>query len=116
MSGDGDSSTTSSAGDGSTSKDKIPAFSEIRVIEVNRDNFAKIWPYLLVCIKSADFTAIDLELSGLGGKGLRSRDIAERYQAIRDAAHTRYRILRKSIIFSLKNQYFYLEFKKSIFS
>uniref|UniRef100_A0A1I7TFP6 CAF1 family ribonuclease n=1 Tax=Caenorhabditis tropicalis TaxID=1561998 RepID=A0A1I7TFP6_9PELO len=79
----------SSATSSSKSSDTVPPFTEIQIIEVNRHNFSKIWPYLLVCIKSADFTAIDLELSGLGGKGLRSKDIEERYRAIRDAAHTR---------------------------
>ncbi|CAI2324652.1 unnamed protein product [Caenorhabditis sp. 36 PRJEB53466] len=74
---------------GSQAGDTLPAFSEVQVIEVNRNNFAQIWPYLLVCIKSADFTAMDLELSGLGGKGLRAKDVAERYRTIREAAHTR---------------------------
>uniref|UniRef100_A0A8R1I332 Uncharacterized protein n=1 Tax=Caenorhabditis japonica TaxID=281687 RepID=A0A8R1I332_CAEJA len=73
----------------SKSSDQIPPFSEIEIIEVNRSNFSQIWPYLLICVKSADFTAIDLELSGLGGKGLRSKDVQERYKAIRDAANTR---------------------------
>uniref|UniRef100_A0A8R1IZI9 Uncharacterized protein n=1 Tax=Caenorhabditis japonica TaxID=281687 RepID=A0A8R1IZI9_CAEJA len=31
----------------------------------------------------------EIELSGLGGKGLRSKDVQERYKAIRDAANTR---------------------------
>ncbi|EFO88694.1 hypothetical protein CRE_06714 [Caenorhabditis remanei] len=79
----------SSSATSSVSSDTVPPFSEIQIIEVNRDNFSKIWPYMLVCIKSADFIAMDLELSGLGGQGLRSKDVQERYRAIRDAAHTR---------------------------
>ncbi|PIC47569.1 hypothetical protein B9Z55_006883 [Caenorhabditis nigoni] len=82
----GNESESSSA---TSSTDSIPPFSEIQIIEVNRENFSKIWPYLLVCVKSADFIGIDLELSGLGGQGLRSKDVQERYKTIREAAHTR---------------------------
>lgn len=85
----GGNESESSATSSSKSSDSIPPFSEIQIIEVNRNNFTKIWPYLLICVKSADFTAIDLELSGLGGPGLRSKDVEERYRTIRDAAHTR---------------------------
>ncbi|EGT44536.1 hypothetical protein CAEBREN_25794 [Caenorhabditis brenneri] len=87
--GGGGNESESSATSSSKSSDTVPPFTEIQIIEVNRNNFSKIWPYLLVCIKSADFTAMDLELSGLGGPGLRSKDVQERYKSIREAAHTR---------------------------
>ncbi|EGT44428.1 hypothetical protein CAEBREN_00470 [Caenorhabditis brenneri] len=86
--GGGGNESESSATSSSKSSDTVPPFTEIQIIEVNRNNFSKIWPYLLVCIESADFTAMDLELSGLGGPKLRSKDVQERYKSIREAAHT----------------------------
>ncbi|CAI5441014.1 unnamed protein product [Caenorhabditis angaria] len=80
---------TDSESSSESKSSKKSMFEEIQVIELNRSNFQQIWPYLLISIKSADFIGLDLELSGLGGKGLRSKDIQERYQAIREAAKTR---------------------------
>ncbi|EPB65298.1 CAF1 family ribonuclease [Ancylostoma ceylanicum] len=59
-------------------------------MEVCRTNFNTIWPYLLVSMKSADFIALDLELSGLGSRlASAAKNVADRYAALRDAARTR---------------------------
>ncbi|CAJ0585815.1 unnamed protein product, partial [Mesorhabditis spiculigera] len=64
-------------------------FSEIPVFELRKENFEKILPYLLVCIKEADLVALDLEMSGLGPHGTRSKDTEQRYAAFRESAATR---------------------------
>ncbi|CAJ0605212.1 unnamed protein product [Cylicocyclus nassatus] len=71
---------------------KMPSASldEIQVMEVSRSNFNTIWPYLLVSLKSADFIALDLELSGLGSRTASvAKNIEDRYAALREAAKTR---------------------------
>lgn len=63
---------------------------QIQIFEVCRSNFNEIWPYLLVSLKSADYIAIDLELSGLGSRSAScAKNVADRYASLCEAAKTR---------------------------
>uniref|UniRef100_A0A0N5AHN8 C3H1-type domain-containing protein n=1 Tax=Syphacia muris TaxID=451379 RepID=A0A0N5AHN8_9BILA len=61
--------------------------SSIIVTEINKNNYERLWPLMMISIKEASFISIDLELSGLGNfRG--KKDINERYSAIRETART----------------------------
>uniref|UniRef100_A0AC34R3Y7 Target of EGR1 protein 1 n=1 Tax=Panagrolaimus sp. JU765 TaxID=591449 RepID=A0AC34R3Y7_9BILA len=75
----------------------------VPVIEINRLNLDRLWTYLQLSVKRADFIAVDLELSGLGNfSHLRDKPFQERYARIRESVQTR-------SILSIGLALFYLE-------
>eukprot|EP00045_Choanoeca_perplexa_P003464 m.31327 g.31327 ORF g.31327 m.31327 type:complete len:407 (-) comp12059_c0_seq1:35-1255(-) len=60
------------------------------VIDVNRANASQLWPRVLYAVNKAHFIAIDLEMTGIGMRNKkRSKDLAERYPTLREAAQSR---------------------------
>ena len=78
----------------------------VPIVEVNRLNLERLWPFMQTSVKRADFIALDLELSGLGNfSKLRDKPFQERFDRIRDSVKTR-------SIFSIGLALFYLENSK----
>ncbi|XP_033127408.1 target of EGR1 protein 1-like [Anneissia japonica] len=68
----------------------MATFENVPVVDVHSDNISIIWPSLLLAVRSANFLAIDFELSGLGNRrNLVTRSMDDRYKFISDVAKTR---------------------------
>lgn len=68
----------------------MPNFDNVPIVDIHKDNFAQLWPSLLLAIKTASFIAIDTELSGLGNRrALQAKSVDDRYKGISAAAKSR---------------------------
>lgn len=62
----------------------------VPVVDVTKENIASIWPSLILAVKTSLYVAIDLELSGIGGrKEINAKSVEDRYLAISRVADTR---------------------------
>ncbi|KAI1727906.1 CAF1 family ribonuclease domain-containing protein [Ditylenchus destructor] len=68
---------------------KSVSLDEVPVIEVNRYNINRIWPYLMISVRKSHLVAIDLELSGLGNRCHTKSSFPDRYKNVREAAESR---------------------------
>ncbi|KAF6033184.1 TOE1 [Bugula neritina] len=74
----------------SSSWNHIAVMEAFPVLDIHTGNVRDVWPSLKLGIMTADFIALDLELSGLGDrKKLCSKCLEERYAGVCDAANTR---------------------------
>ncbi|EEC17158.1 target of egr1, member 1, putative, partial [Ixodes scapularis] len=64
--------------------------SSVPVVDVTEENVASIWPSLILAVKTSLYVAIDLELSGIGGrKEINAKSVEDRYSAVSRVADTR---------------------------
>lgn len=71
---------------------KIPlkAMTAVPVVDVVRESVATVTPSILLSFKSAEFIALDIEVSGIGQRmGLMSQDVEARYANLGELVKTR---------------------------
>lgn len=88
---------------------------KLKVVEVDRRNVGVCFQPLIESVKSCDFVALDLELSGLGDtQGLKASSVDERYKVLCETATTHSIISIGLSCFSLDSSSVKEEEKKSL--